>query len=99
MEYRKLPKGNKQISVIGFGGSGLHQAGEKEAVETINLALENGINYFDLAVSFFAGDRHFFSFFRRLCLSLFSFYTAAILLLLSHKRSHRQELSYPLSWP
>ena len=34
----------------------------------------------------------------RLCLSLFSFYTAAILLLLSHKRSHRQELSYPLLW-
>ena len=34
----------------------------------------------------------------RLCLSLFSFYTAVILLLFSHKRSHRQELSYPLSW-
>ena len=32
----------------------------------------------------------------RLCLSLFSFYTAVILLLFSHKRSHRQELSYPL---
>ena len=56
MEYRKLPKGNEQISVIGFGGSGLHQAGEKEAVETINLALENGINYFDLAVSFCWGQ-------------------------------------------
>ena len=34
----------------------------------------------------------------RLCLSLFSFYTAVILLLFSHKQSHRQELSYPLSW-
>ena len=34
----------------------------------------------------------------KLCLSLFSFYTAVILLLFSHKRSHRQELSYPLSW-
>ena len=56
MEYRKLPKGNEQISVIGFGGSGLHQAGEKEAVKTINLALENGINYFDLAVSFCWGQ-------------------------------------------
>ena len=56
MEYRKLPKGNEQISVIGFGGSGLHQAGEKEAVETINLALENGINYFDLAISFCRGQ-------------------------------------------
>lgn len=51
MEYRKLPKGKEQISVIGFGGSGLHQAGEKEAVETVAMALENGINYFDLAVS------------------------------------------------
>lgn len=51
MDYRNLPKGTENISVIGFGGSGLHQAGEKEAIETVSLALENGINYFDLAVS------------------------------------------------
>lgn len=51
MDYRKLPKGTENISVIGFGGSGLHQTGEKEAIETVSLALENGINYFDLAVS------------------------------------------------
>ena len=29
MEYRKLPQGNESISVIGFGGSSIHQAGEK----------------------------------------------------------------------
>lgn len=51
MEYRKLPKGTEQISVIGFGGSGLHQSSEKEAVKTVELAMEHGVNYFDLAVS------------------------------------------------
>lgn len=51
MEYRKLLKGNEQISVIGFGGSSIHQAGEKEAVDTIVSAVEQGINYFDMAVS------------------------------------------------
>lgn len=74
MEYRKLPKGNEQISVIGFGGSGLHQAGEKEAVETINLALENGINYFDLAVSFCRGQALFFFFSQTLPLTFFFLY-------------------------
>lgn len=51
MEYRKLPQGNESISVIGFGGSSIHQAGEKEALETIATAMERGINYFDMAVS------------------------------------------------
>ncbi|MDO5425945.1 MAG: aldo/keto reductase [Eubacteriales bacterium] len=51
MEYRKLPKGNEQISVIGFGGSSIHQAGEREAVEVISRAVESGINYFDMAAS------------------------------------------------
>lgn len=51
MEYRTLPKGEEQISVIGFGGSGIHQAGEREAVDTISAAMDQGINYFDMAVS------------------------------------------------
>jgi len=51
MEYRGLPKGQEQISILGFGGSSIHQSNEKEAVDTIIMALENGINYFDLAVS------------------------------------------------
>ena len=51
MEYRKLPKGTEQIGVIGFGGSGIHQGGEKEGVETIIAAMERGVNYFDMAAS------------------------------------------------
>lgn len=49
MEYRKLPKGEEQISVLGLGTSSIDMAEEKEIDATIHLALENGINYFDLA--------------------------------------------------
>ncbi len=49
MEYRKLPHGNEQISVIGFGTSSIGMAGEKEIEATMEMALENGINYFDMA--------------------------------------------------
>ncbi|HIS48272.1 MAG TPA: aldo/keto reductase [Candidatus Scybalocola faecigallinarum] len=52
MEYRKLPHGEEQISIIGLGNSSLGTAGEKEAQETVAMAIENGINYFDMA----AGD-------------------------------------------
>lgn len=51
MEYRKLPRGKEDISIIGFGTSSIGQADEKEIDETIKTALENGINYFDLASS------------------------------------------------
>ena len=47
MEYRKLPKGTEQVSVIGFGGSGLHQSSEKEAVKTVKMArMEEICQYF-----------------------------------------------------
>lgn len=49
MEYRKLPKGTEGISVIGIGTSSIGQAGEEECRKTAEMALENGINYFDLA--------------------------------------------------
>lgn len=49
MEYRKLPHGEEEISVIGIGTSSIGQSGEKEIEATANLALEKGINYFDLA--------------------------------------------------
>ncbi len=52
MEYRKLPHGEERISILGIGTSTLGQAGEKEIAATMELALEKGINYFDLA----AGD-------------------------------------------
>lgn len=51
MEYRKLPKGTEKISVIGLGNSSMGAAGEKEVEKTVAMALENGINYFDMAAA------------------------------------------------
>ena len=54
MEYRKLPHGEEQISVIGLGNSSLGSSGveETEIQATVAMALESGVNYFDMA----AGD-------------------------------------------
>ncbi len=52
MEYRKLPHGEEKISIIGLGNSSLGAAGEEEVEKTVTLALENGVNFFDMA----AGD-------------------------------------------
>ncbi len=49
MEYRKLPHGNEQISVLGLGTSAIGMAGDAEMEATMAMALENGINYFDMA--------------------------------------------------
>ena len=51
MEYRKLPKGNEQISVLGLGTSSIQASSDKEIEETIALATQNGINFFDMASS------------------------------------------------
>ena len=51
MEYRKLPKGNEEISIIGLGNSSMGASGEKETEAAIALALEQGVNYFDMAAS------------------------------------------------
>lgn len=48
MEYRILPHGGEKISVIGLGG-GCITGTQKEMVDTICLAMDQGINYFDLA--------------------------------------------------
>lgn len=52
MEYRKLPHGQEQISMIGLGSSSLGPCGEEEMEKTVAMAIENGVNYFDMA----AGD-------------------------------------------
>lgn len=49
MEYRKLPHGDEQISILGLGTSSLGPSGDKEIQETALMAVENGINYIDLA--------------------------------------------------
>lgn len=49
MEYRKLPHGEEQISVIGMGSSVVGEQPEKEIIETVETALEAGVNFFDMA--------------------------------------------------
>ena len=46
MEYRRLPHGSEEISVLGFGTSSIGMAGEKEAEAAMTLALENGVKVF-----------------------------------------------------
>lgn len=50
MEYRKLPRREEQISVIGLGGGSLPEDIDK-AAEAVSAAIDNGINFFDLAPS------------------------------------------------
>lgn len=49
MKYRKLPRGEEQISVIGMGSSVVGEQTEKDIIENVEFALNAGINYFDLA--------------------------------------------------
>ena len=49
MEYRVLPHGGEKISVIGMGSSVIGERPEAEIIETVRSAVENGINYFDMA--------------------------------------------------
>ena len=51
MEYRKLPHGGEEISVLGLGTSALCSAGEEEITKTLDLAIESGINHMDLATA------------------------------------------------
>lgn len=49
MEYRKLPHGEEQISIIGMGSSVIGEQPEKEIIETVQYALNAGVNFFDMA--------------------------------------------------
>ncbi len=49
MEYRTNRRTGDKISIIGVGASSISQAEEKEGIETLKMAFDNGINYFDLA--------------------------------------------------
>lgn len=50
MEYRILPHGGEKISVLGLG-SGSLTGTEQEIEAVITAAIQNGINYFDMAPS------------------------------------------------
>lgn len=49
MIYRKLPHGDEKISVIGMGTSVVGEHSEENVTKTAAYALDNGINYFDMA--------------------------------------------------
>lgn len=49
MEYRTLPHGGEQISILGLGTSSIQASNDREIEETVALAVEHGINYFDMA--------------------------------------------------
>ena len=51
MEYRVNRRTGDKISVLGLGSSSIAAAGEAEGIDTLHLALENGINYYDLATA------------------------------------------------
>lgn len=48
MTYRKLPRGNEMISVLGLGMGGIQKASTEEIKSVVKKAIENGINFFDL---------------------------------------------------
>lgn len=48
MEYRKLPHGTEQISLLGLGMGGIQSASDYEIEAVIRKAIDNGINFFDL---------------------------------------------------
>lgn len=49
MEYRTLPHGGEKISIIGLGTSSIAANGEAAGREAVSYALENGVNYIDMA--------------------------------------------------
>ena len=48
MEYRKLPRGDEKISVLGLGMGGIQNTPPEEIQAVIERAIENGVNFFDL---------------------------------------------------
>ncbi len=48
MEYRKLPHGDEMISALGLGMGGIQNASPAEIRATVEQAIANGINFFDL---------------------------------------------------
>jgi len=54
MKYRKIGRSNLKVSLIGYGAWALSKKGwgdvdEREALKTVEKAVENGINFFDTA--------------------------------------------------
>lgn len=48
MEYRSLPHGNEKLSTIGLGLGNIHLSSDEEIEKTLNYAISQGVNFFDL---------------------------------------------------
>jgi predicted aldo/keto reductase-like oxidoreductase len=48
MDYRKLPRGNEEISTLGLGGEYLEGVQTRDVVDIVSHAIENGINILDV---------------------------------------------------
>lgn len=54
MEYRRIGRTGDKVGIIGVGTSSNGATGPEETTKMINLVLDSGVNYFDLAM---AGDK------------------------------------------
>ena len=52
MDYRKLPRGNEELSCLGIGTASFTASNAKEIENIINLAIEYGINIMDTSMPF-----------------------------------------------
>lgn len=59
MEYRKLPRGEEKLSVIGLESGSLGLASEEEIKVIIKEAINSGINFFDLGAGITKYISHF----------------------------------------
>ncbi len=57
MRYRDLGMTGLKVSAIGFGGIKLPKVGEQEAIDTLNRALDLGINFIDTARDYGDSER------------------------------------------
>ncbi len=49
MEYRTLPHGGERIGIIGMGSAVIGAKPQQEIIATVRAAVENGVNFFDMA--------------------------------------------------
>jgi len=52
IEKRSLGRTGEMLSIIGFGGIVVKNATTQEAAEVVKLAIDSGVNYFDVAPSY-----------------------------------------------
>ena len=48
MEYRKLPRGEEHLGVLGLGMGGIQNCSDAEIEQVVRSAIDHGINFFDL---------------------------------------------------